>query len=240
LIVRESSHLTSVAPPSGTHLSLARPQEVVAGIPQELPVGRPKDLSIGRPRDACAAAQAAPKIPYAQTERTLLYVARTPDETLTAHLKSRGWVVSVARSSYEIGRLLKPEVACAGIVDLASFPARELAGLEASLQQQQVGWIALATEERLIEPDTRRLIRQYCFDYVKLPVANATVDYLVGHAFGMITLCDLDLAAGVACAGDDEMVGTCEACSSSFAPSARSRTPTRTCSSPANRGPARN
>ncbi|WP_341315720.1 sigma-54 dependent transcriptional regulator [Paraburkholderia sp. IMGN_8] len=141
----------------------------------------------------------------------LLYVARTPDETLTAHLKSRGWHVAVARSAHELSRLVKPDVACAGIADLASFPLRDLGGLEASLRQQQVGWVALATSERLTDPEVRRLVRHYCFDYVKMPVANATIDYLVSHAFGMVTLCEPELTLPVAESGDDEMVGTCEA-----------------------------
>ncbi|WP_423213132.1 sigma 54-interacting transcriptional regulator [Paraburkholderia ginsengiterrae] len=144
-------------------------------------------------------------------QRLLLYVARTPDESLIAHLKSRGWHVATARSAHELGRLVKPDLACAGIVDLASFALRDLAGLEASLRQQQVGWIALATSERLNDPDVRRLVRHYCFDFVKLPVANATVDYLVGHAFGMVTLCDPEAAPPVSESGDEEMVGTCEA-----------------------------
>jgi DNA-binding NtrC family response regulator len=219
LIVRESPHLTSVTPPSGTHLSLARPQEVPAGrakevragIPHEVPVGRPLDASIGRPRDACAGPKEAPKSPHAQTERALLYVARTPDETLTAHLKSRGWNVMVARSAHEASRLIKPDVVCAGIVDLASFALRDLSGLEAGLRQQQIGWIALSTPERLTDPEVRRLIRHYCFDYVKTPVANATIDYLVSHAFGMVTLCDPDDIASAAPSDEDEMVGTCEA-----------------------------
>jgi DNA-binding NtrC family response regulator len=143
-------------------------------------------------------------------DRTLLYVARTPDDTLVAHLKSRGWAVLIARSAHEIGRLLKPDVVCAGIVDMASYAVRDLAALEASLRQQQVGWIALANAERLADPEVRRLIRHYCFDYVKLPVAHATIDYLVGHAFGMVTLFDADVPVDIAHEGD-EMVGTCDA-----------------------------
>jgi DNA-binding NtrC family response regulator len=219
LIVRESSHLTSVAPPSGTHLSLARPtevavvrpQEISAGLPRELPVVRPKEAAIGRPRDDAAAAQAVPKSPYAQTERTLLYVTRTPDETLTSHLRSRGWNVVAARSAHEASRLIKQDVVCAGIVDLASFAPRDLGGLEASLRQQQIGWIALSTSERLTDPEVRRLIRHFCFDYVKTPVANATIDYLVSHAFGMVTLCDPDMMESAPSSDEDEMVGTCEA-----------------------------
>jgi DNA-binding NtrC family response regulator len=225
--VRESPHLTSVNPPSGAHLSLARTKDAAAGRAQDASVARPPELSTGTPKatpvarpPALAAQAGQPAQPaetaglvHARTERTLLYVARTPDETLTAHLKSRGWNVMVARSAHEVGRLLKPDAACAGIVDLASFAPRDLGGLEASLRQQQIGWIALATSERLTDPDVRRLIRHYCFDYVKTPVAHATIDYLVGHAFGMVTLCEADpaLAPSASSSGDDEMVGTCEA-----------------------------
>jgi len=203
--VRESPHLTTVTPlaGAGTRLSLAVPQDTPPGRPQEVAAGRPPELSAGHANGAGPLG-----VPG---ERTLLYVARVPDETLTAHLKSRGWTVAVARSAHELGRLLKPDAACAGIVDLTSFAVRDLPTLETSLRQQQIGWIALATAERLTDPEARRLIRHYCFDYVKTPVANATIDYLVGHAFGMVSLYDPDLSPVVPVSGDDEMVGTCEA-----------------------------
>ncbi|PTB18529.1 Fis family transcriptional regulator [Trinickia symbiotica] len=143
-------------------------------------------------------------------ERALLYVARAADEALVEHLTSRGWNVSIAHSPSEAARLTKPDLPSAGLIDITRFTLRELSALETSLRQQQIGWIALANPERLVEPDIRRLIRNYCFDYVKLPVAHPTVDYLLSHAYGMVTLCDLDMVAGVAAAGDDEMVGTCE------------------------------
>ena len=143
--------------------------------------------------------------------RALIYVTRSADEALVEHLTSRGWSISLARSPSEAARLVKPDVPLAGLLDIGRFTARDLAAFEPSLRQQQIGWIALASPERLDEPDVRRLIRNYCFDYVKLPVAHTTVDYLLGHAFGMVALCDLDMVAGVATAGDDEMVGTCEA-----------------------------
>jgi DNA-binding NtrC family response regulator len=214
--VRESPHLTTVTPlaGAGTRLSLADSKEAAAqGEPEtgrlalphkeELPDARAQEGAAGRAPDTMNL--------DAHAARTLLYVARVPDETLIAHLKSRGWTVAVAHSAHELGRLLKPDMACAGIADLTSFALRDLPGLESSLRQQQVGWIALATAERLNDPEARRLIRHYCFDYVKTPVASATIDYLVGHAFGMVTLYDPDLTASVTVSGDDEMVGTCEA-----------------------------
>ncbi|MEA3119482.1 MAG: hypothetical protein QOI13_2752, partial [Paraburkholderia sp.] len=144
-------------------------------------------------------------------QRALIYMARTPDEALAAHLESRGWSISIARSPSEAARATRPDIPCAGLVDATRLTGRDLAALEASLRQQQIGWIALASPDRLDEPDVRRLIRNYCFDYVKLPVAHPTVDYLLSHAFGMVSLCDLDMVAGLAAAGEDEMVGTCEA-----------------------------
>nr|WP_038457480.1 sigma-54 dependent transcriptional regulator [Paraburkholderia xenovorans] len=198
--MRESPHLTSIAPVAGAgaHLTRALTSELT-------PVRTPAPLA------ATAGATPLAAVAGCGVERLLLYVARTPDDTLIAHLKSRGWHVAAARSAHELGRLAKPDVVCAGIVDLASFPPRDLAGLEAGLRQQQVGWIALATSERLNDPVARRLVRHYCFDFVKMPVANTTVDYLVGHAFGMVTLCDPDAAPPVSESGDEEMVGTCEA-----------------------------
>jgi DNA-binding NtrC family response regulator len=190
---------------------VTRATEVLVGRPSEVSLAHPLEAAVERLHKPSAAAKET-GLPHAQTERALLYVARSPDETLTAHLKSRGWHVMVARSAHEVARLLKPDVVCAGIVDLASFALRDLGGLEASLRQQQIGWIALATSERLTDPGVRRLIRHYCFDYVKTPVANATIDYLASHAFGMVTLCDADeIPSAATAADDDEMVGTCEA-----------------------------
>ncbi|CAE6867064.1 Anaerobic nitric oxide reductase transcription regulator NorR [Paraburkholderia nemoris] len=193
--MRESYFQTSVTPHPGSHLSVACSQEAPAGCPKAHPHGSPEATGIADLR----------------TGRTLFYVTRTPDEALSAHLQSRGWHISIARSVREVAGLPKPDDACAGIVDLASFPVRDLAGLEASLRQPQIGWIALATSARLTDPQVRRLIRNYCFDYVKIPVSNESIDSVAGHAFGMATLCEPDFEFVVTHAGDDEMVGTCEA-----------------------------
>ena len=143
--------------------------------------------------------------------RTLIYVAQTPDDSLVAHLAGGGWNVLIARSASEAARYARPDLPYAGLIDVTRLAPRDLGALEPSLRQQHIGWIALASAQRLEEPDVRRLIRNYCFDYVKLPVPHTSIDYLIGHAFGMVTLCDLDMVAGLASAGDDEMVGTCEA-----------------------------
>jgi DNA-binding NtrC family response regulator len=155
----------------------------------------------------------APEHTEAPHERSLVYVSRLPDETLAAHLHNRGWRVLWARCASDAARLLRPDTAFVGLVDITRFAAKDLAALEACLRQPQVGWIALTSRERLDEPDVRRLIRSYCFDYVLLPATPSAIDYLVGHAYGMVTLTEVDATAGVASANtsEDEMVGTCDA-----------------------------
>jgi DNA-binding NtrC family response regulator len=192
-IVRESSHMSATVTPfagAGQRLAVSQPPE---------PAAAPRQTDDLEAR------------PVAEVERSLLYLARTPDPVLCAYLKSRGWELVTARTAHEATRLVKPEPACAGIVDLTGFPPRDFAGIEAVLRLQRVGWIALTDSARLTDPEVRRLIRHYCFDYVHLPVTNATLDYLVGHAFGMVSLCDLEAPGAAASHDEDEMVGTCEA-----------------------------
>ncbi|CAN0619424.1 Sigma54 specific transcriptional regulator, Fis family [Burkholderia multivorans] len=143
--------------------------------------------------------------------RPLVYLSRRPDAALVGHLRERRWDVLCAKSAHDAQRLVKPDLAHAGIVDLDGFASRELSPLEPVLRHQQIGWVALAEPARLAEPDIRKLIRQYCFDFIKGTPTHTTIDYLVGHAYGMVTLCDLELASDVAATGEDEMVGTCDA-----------------------------
>ena len=203
-IVRESSHLgATVTPLAGAG------QRLAAALPPDPPyTSDPPDPSGSLHETGESATRAATEAAHA-----LLYLARTPDPDLSAYLKSRGWELTTARTAHEASRLMKPESAYAGLVDLTGFAPRDYAGLEAVLRLQQVGWIALTDTARLADAEVRRLIRHFCFDFVRLPVANATLDYLVSHAFGMVSLCELDESAAAAASShdDDEMVGTCEA-----------------------------
>jgi DNA-binding NtrC family response regulator len=208
--VRESSPFGATVTPlaaAGRRLAIAGTTRsaVERGIDEAAPDDEPPAASNARPADA-----PEPQ-PASAPERALVYLARTPDTGLVAYLKSRGWNVVLAHTPHEATKLLKPDLACAGIADLTGLGQRELGGLEAILRPQQVGWIVLTDKARLADTGVRRLIRHYCFDYVQLPVAHATLDYLVNHAFGMVTLCDFDPPPAASAKDDDEMVGTCEA-----------------------------
>ncbi|RQR47369.1 sigma-54-dependent Fis family transcriptional regulator [Burkholderia sp. Bp9126] len=143
--------------------------------------------------------------------RPCLYLSRHADAALVADLRERHWNVQCAKSAHEARRLDNPGVPHAGIVDLDDFKASDLAALEPVLHHKQIGWIALVNPARLADPDIRKLIHQYCFDYVKKPLTRTMIDYLLSHAYGMVTLCDRELTTDIAASGDNEMVGTCEA-----------------------------
>ncbi len=152
-----------------------------------------------------------PIVPAESVMRPLVYLSRTPDAALVAHLRARGWQVQVCRSAQDTVRRPGQDATSAGIVDLDAFAPRELAALERALRQPRIGWIALTGEARLDEPAVRQLIRQYCFDYVRHPAPPATLDYLVGHAYGMIALGESEPPTAAAAGGDEQMVGSCEA-----------------------------
>ncbi|WP_230962984.1 sigma-54-dependent transcriptional regulator [Burkholderia stagnalis] len=142
--------------------------------------------------------------------RSLMYLSRSPNEALAAHLRERNWEVVHAKSAREAQRFARQKEAQAGIVDFDRFAPDDLSALEPVLCHQRIGWVALVSPARIVEPDIRKLIRQYCFDYILGTRSHATIDYLVGHAYGMATLCDDEVSAEIAAVAD-EMVGACDA-----------------------------
>jgi DNA-binding NtrC family response regulator len=118
----------------------------------------------------------------------------------------------VVSNAKDARRWLRNDLATGGLLDLSSsFEAHELAALEASLTLTNVGWVAATVTGQLEDAAVRRLIRDYCFDYVTLPTSNDRVVDAVGHAYGMVALhenASNDARDGRA---EGEMVGSCDA-----------------------------
>jgi DNA-binding NtrC family response regulator len=74
------------------------------------------------------------------------------------------------------------------------------------------GW-RRAIRNKFNDAVTRRLIRDYCFDYVTLPTSNERIVDAVGHAHGMVTLDDAasNDAHVNGGAAKDGMIGSCDA-----------------------------
>ncbi len=168
-------------------------------------------------------ASTAPPIPFPRTKRCdgassrhakgtrpLLYLAHRPDMALVRHLGEHCWDVLHASSPQSALRLKKEGHAAAGIVDFDGFATHDLAALDPLLSHRQVGWLALANCSLLTEPIIRQMVRQYCFAYLRKPQTHTTIGYLVGHAYGIVTLHNRDLP-GVCATDEEPMLGTCDA-----------------------------
>ncbi|GAB7539772.1 sigma-54 dependent transcriptional regulator [Burkholderia sp. 3C] len=151
---------------------------------------------------------AAPAAP-----RTLVYLARQPDAVLAAFLSQHGWRVARFASPLEFARKPAAVEPQAGLLDLRGFSTAELASLDVALRRPATGWVALADAARFDEPEVRRLVRQYCSSFVADDAPPATLDLLARQACAMAGLAEREPGADARArdAGDDEMVGTCEA-----------------------------
>ncbi|PQV49301.1 sigma-54 dependent transcriptional regulator [Paraburkholderia sp. BL21I4N1] len=144
------------------------------------------------------------------TTRRVIYFTREPSADLLASFQARDWNVEVIGSVQEVRQVVQDGSLAGGLVDFSSvYEPRDVAMLEACLALPTIGWVAMAAATQLDDANSRRLVRDYCFDYVTLPAANERIVDTVGHACGMISLGEpafIDTAEA-----EGEMIGTCDA-----------------------------
>ncbi|QQC65740.1 sigma-54-dependent transcriptional regulator [Paraburkholderia ginsengisoli] len=145
----------------------------------------------------------------AMTQR-VVYFTREPVPGLLADIVERDWEVEVVGSIEEVRRAMRVGTPVGALVDLSSvLDLYEARALEDCLAQPDVSWVAMASAAQLDDPTARRLVREYCFDYVTLPAANARILDTVGHACGMVSLGEstrVDTAVG-----EGKLVGNSDA-----------------------------
>ena len=152
---------------------------------------------------------ASPRLP--DTQRRLICVARTPDDVLLADMRSAGWDVVVTKTAAGAEAATKKTGVAAGIIDFDGFTPRDFPVLKACLSQTAIGWVAITVEGQSASKAVRELIRNYCFDYVTLPLPREWISQVLGHARGMAALDYADAAAETPLVDGNEMVGNCEA-----------------------------
>ncbi|APA84206.1 sigma-54 dependent transcriptional regulator [Paraburkholderia sprentiae WSM5005] len=143
--------------------------------------------------------------------RQLIYVSRDPSAELNTRFLQRGWHVEVVGSARDARRAVRTGSAAGGLLDLSSdFQPHEIAAFESCLTMPNVGWVAATTPGQLQDAALRRLVRDYCFDYVTVPYSGDRIVDSVGHAYGMISLSETASNDGSQGA-EGEMVGSCDA-----------------------------
>ncbi|SOE59647.1 sigma54 specific transcriptional regulator, Fis family [Burkholderia sp. OK233] len=154
--------------------------------------------------------QSAPP-PQSDTLRRVICVARAPNNALLAEMRSAGWEVVVAKTAAGAEAATKKSGVAAGLIDFDGFTPRDFPILKGCLSQTAIGWVAIAAEGQSASKAVRELIRNFCFDYVTLPLPPEWISHALGHARGMAALDYVDTAADTLLTDDSTMVGTCEA-----------------------------
>jgi DNA-binding NtrC family response regulator len=142
--------------------------------------------------------------------RQLVYVTREPCAALHDQFRERGWQVEIVGNARDARRLFRAGLPAGGLLDLTSdFPVSEIGAFEPCLMLPNVGWVAATTTGQLHDASLRRLVRDYCFDYVTMPWSGERIVDSVGHAYGMVALGDAsnDTTGGT----EGQMVGSCDA-----------------------------
>src|SRR5690348_18352502 len=102
--------------------------------------------------------------------RQLIYVTRDANAQWSAQFHQRGWHVDVVTNARDARRAMRGGEAAGGLLDLSSqFDEQEIGALEACLTAPRIGWVAATAPGQLRDTALRRLVRDYCFDYVTIP-----------------------------------------------------------------------
>ena len=126
-------------------------------------------------------------------ERDLVYITRGSAGRVLSlgGLQQLGWILRRAPDPRSVLRILQRDPAHphAALLDLREgFSDQDLAEFGEALSANNVGWVAGVDARHLREEPVRRLIRDYCYDYVTLPCPEAVLNTVIGHAHGMAAL----------------------------------------------------
>jgi DNA-binding NtrC family response regulator len=146
------------------------------------------------------------------TPRKLIYVCRDASSSLTSKLERRDWEVALVSPQAVQKLALHAGPTLAGLLDLSTCQLpKDFAAIEDVLVPTAAGWVATVDGRQLADATVRRLIHDYCFDYVTLPISDERIVDAVGHAFGMASLRENASNDPHSNGVEGEMVGSCDA-----------------------------
>lgn len=116
----------------------------------------------------------------------IVLVSRYEDFGFNADQFGAGWEIRRVQQLRDIERMVRGSAPMAGILDLQTpYNDAELAQLEQGLQHLHVMWVAITSTAMLEDERIRRLIRDYCVDYVRTPFSFDELLYTLKHAHGL-------------------------------------------------------
>ncbi len=138
----------------------------------------------------------------------IVLVSRYEDFGFNASQFGSGWEIRRVQQVRDLERVVRGSAPMAGILDLQTpYGEAELNQLEQGLQHLHVMWVAITSTAMLEDDRVRRLIRDYCVDYVRTPFSFDELLYTLKHAHGMASLHGARLPEAPTARGP--MIGEC-------------------------------
>jgi len=120
---------------------------------------------------------------------TALIVSPSGNCGIDVPVLGAGWNVIHANSIHQAQELVRQGQCMAALLDCTGgVTSADLTLMERMLPQPHVGWVVAARAIELEDPRLRRLILDYCIDYVQVPFSCDEVAYSLRHAYGMAKL----------------------------------------------------
>jgi DNA-binding NtrC family response regulator len=140
-------------------------------------------------------------------QRQLIYLTQTPSLGLCQQLRHRGWNILIATDESTV-QTASGETS-GGVLDLSGVPTDALPGISATCAKlSDVAWVALVGANQTSTVEIRALLKDHCFNYIKLPSSDERIADAVGHAYGMAILSRQPSEKGPAT--EHGMIGTCD------------------------------
>ncbi|TWG87485.1 DNA-binding NtrC family response regulator [Cupriavidus gilardii J11] len=144
----------------------------------------------------------------------LLVVSRQQNLVIDAAQFGAEWELRHVGQLRDVPRVVKAGAPMVALLDLENeYTDAEIAVLEQGLQYPHVVWVAITNAARLEDERVRRLIRDYCIDFVRAPFSYSELLYTLKHAHGMASLHG---AREQSLSAPGRMIGECQAMRAMF------------------------
>ena len=144
--------------------------------------------------------------------RTLYYVGEKVGASLRTLLEDRAWRVETILQDDNFGSARRFGSASAGLFDFSACQRPlDFSALRGLLSHSRIGWVGICRPTNIEDANVLRLIRDYFFAYITLPVSNDQIINAIGHAYGMASLHEHAWKDQPNKQSEGLMIGSCDA-----------------------------